>query len=147
MTAAFSSTDPSPCRTEDSRLCRLGAVAFPRRRTEQLRNSVTHGVTVPLICSALGVPREDWALFSRWTDELTRPTSDGTFRSALYDVYAYVDVMVADRCRSLKDDLLSDLIMVQVDGDELDSDELRRLVAGALMCLERSCLGAHLAKI
>jgi hypothetical protein len=35
--------------------------------------------------------------------------SDVTFRGALYDLYAYVDFLVAVRCRNLEDDLLPDL--------------------------------------
>ncbi len=41
--------------------------------------------------------------------------------------------MVADRRRSLTDDLLSDLIRAEDDGDRLSSDELRMLAAGILM--------------
>lgn len=115
MTALFSSPDPTALRADDQRLRRLLAMAS--------------------ICSALGVPRADWPLFSRWADQLAHPASDAAHRGTLYDVYAYVDVMVADRCSNLRNDLLSDLIMAQVDGVELDSDELRRLVAGALLDL------------
>jgi cytochrome P450 len=46
---------------------------------------------------------------------------------------AYIDNMVAQRRRSLTDDLLSDLIRADDDGDRLSTDELRMLVAGLLM--------------
>lgn len=134
MTTLASSTD----RTEDNRLRRLVATACTPFRIEQLRTAALDGGPVPFICSALGIPREEWPLFYRWTDQLRQPTSDAAFRGALYDVYAYVDVMVADRCNNLKDDLLSDLIMAEVDGEALDSDELRMLVAWALMAVKRS---------
>jgi Cytochrome P450 len=46
---------------------------------------------------------------------------------------AYIDNMAAQRRRSLTDDLLSDLIRAEDDGDRLSTDELRMLVAGLLM--------------
>ncbi len=147
MTTFFSSADPTMRPAEDIRLRGFVATAFTPHRIGQVRTAPTHAASVPFICSALGVPRADWPLLSRWADQLAHPASDAAFRGALYDVYAYVDVMVADRCNNLKDDLLSDLIMAQVDGDGLDSDELRRLVAGALMDVEGSCLGTHLVRI
>jgi cytochrome P450 len=46
---------------------------------------------------------------------------------------AYIDGMVADRRRSLTDDLISELIRAEDDGDRLTMDELRMLAAGILM--------------
>ena len=46
---------------------------------------------------------------------------------------AYVDDMVAARRDDLTDDLLSELIRAESDGDRLNLDELRMLVAGFLM--------------
>jgi cytochrome P450 len=46
---------------------------------------------------------------------------------------AYVDDMVAARRTNLTDDLLSELIRAESEGDRLDLDELRMLVAGFLM--------------
>jgi cytochrome P450 len=74
------------------------------------------------VSAVLGVPRRDQHLFSRWASEsLTTKTLD--------ELYAYVDVMIADRCRQLGDDLLSDLIQMEVDGEELTVDDIRMLVA------------------
>lgn len=46
---------------------------------------------------------------------------------------AYIDDMVADRRHTLTDDLISELIRAEDDGDRLGTDELRMLVAGLLM--------------
>ena len=46
---------------------------------------------------------------------------------------AYVDDMVAHRRHTLTDDLLSDLIRAEDDGDRLNADELRMLAAGLLL--------------
>ena len=84
--------------------------------------------SIAAICEALGVPRQDWRLFCRWAaGPLTAKTLDA--------LYSYVDVMIADRCRRSTDDLVSKLIELEVDGEELTVDDIRRfaaaLVAGA----------------
>lgn len=146
MTTFYGPPESSMHRAETRTLHGLIATAFTLYRTERADAAATESVTVPLICSALGVPRSDWPLFSQWADELAVPTSRRDFRKTLYGVYAYVDVMVAERCRNLRDDLISKLIMAEFEGDELDSDELRRLVVGALMDVEGSWLAAALAE-
>ena len=73
-------------------------------------------------CAQLGVPQKDWHLFHRWAGEsLTSKTLD--------ELHAYVDVMIAERCRKPGDDLLSQLIATGVDGEDLTVDELRTIVA------------------
>jgi cytochrome P450 len=48
------------------------------------------------------------------------------------ELYAYIDGMVPERCSKPAEDLLSDLIRVEVDGDELTADELRMLISTLL---------------
>ena len=74
------------------------------------------------VCALLGVPRKDWHLFRRWAEESLNS-------KALDELYAYVDVMIADRCRKPSDDLLSALIQTEIDGEELTVDDLRAIVA------------------
>jgi cytochrome P450 len=74
------------------------------------------------VCEALGVPRSDWHLFTRWAaGPLTSRTVDA--------LYAYVDVMIADRCRRPADDLVSKLIELKADGQDLTVDDIRSFVA------------------
>lgn len=95
----------------------------------------------PIICALLGAPREDWQLFADWTEEIFKAFNfqpDVTFdesaiMSAWGELDAYVDDMVAARRGDLRDDLLSELIRAESDGDRLNLDELRMLVAGFLM--------------
>ena len=95
----------------------------------------------PIMCALLGAPREDWPLFADWTEEIFKAFNfqpDVTFdESAIMRAWgeldAYVDDMVAARRKSLTDDLLSELIRAESDGDRLNLDELRMLVAGFLM--------------
>ena len=77
--------------------------------------------SIAAACETLGVPRADWQLFSGWAAE---PNS-----KAVDALYAYVDVMIADRCRQPTDDLVSKLIELEVDGEDLTVDDIRRFVA------------------
>jgi cytochrome P450 len=74
------------------------------------------------VCSLLGVPQKDSHLFKRWAGSSLNS-------KALDELHAYVDVMIADRCRRPGADLLSQLIETGVDGEELTVDELRAIVA------------------
>ncbi|EHB44948.1 Linalool 8-monooxygenase [Mycolicibacterium rhodesiae JS60] len=95
----------------------------------------------PIICALLGAPREDWQLFSDWTEEIFKAFNfqpDANFDEAQImrawgELDAYVDDMVAARRNNLTDDLLSELIRAESDGDRLNIDELRGMVAGFLM--------------
>lgn len=95
----------------------------------------------PIMCALLGAPREDWQLFSDWTEEVFKALNfqpDATFDEAAImrawgELDAYVDDMVAARRNHLTDDLLSELIRAESEGDRLNLDELRMLVAGFLM--------------
>ncbi|MCV7412989.1 cytochrome [Mycobacterium florentinum] len=96
---------------------------------------------IPIICALLGAPRADWTHFDRWAEEIFKMVN---FSVNLVDempavlrgwaeLDAYVDEMVADRRQNLTDDLLSNLIRAEDDGDRLNADELRLTVAGLLL--------------
>ena len=78
--------------------------------------------SIAAVCDALGVPRQDWQVFSRWAAGPLTPKK-------LDELHHYVDVMIADRCRRSTDDLLAKLIELEVDGQELTVDDIRRFVA------------------
>lgn len=102
---------------------------------------ISYQYPTPIMCALLGAPREDWQLFADWTEEVFKALNfqpDVTFDEvaimrAWGELDAYVDDMVAARRSNLTDDLLSDLIRAESDGDRLTLDELRMLVAGFLM--------------
>jgi cytochrome P450 len=96
---------------------------------------------VPIICALLGAPREDWQQFSLWADDVFKAFSftvdlrevEPVVMRAWRQLDAYVDDMVARRRTSLTDDLLSDLIRAEDDGDRLNAAELRMLAGGLLL--------------
>ena len=95
---------------------------------------------VPVICALLGAPREDWQRFSLWADDIFAAfnftfTADGVpeVMRAWGELDDYVDDMITRRRHTLTDDLLSDLIRAEHDGERLNTDELRMLAAALLL--------------
>ena len=147
---------------EHHRLRRLVSKAFTPRATERLRTTVVDVINelvdrhtgtgrcevvtgiarqypIPIICALLGAPSEDWELFSDWTDDIFKvfdwnvAAHERVILAAWDELDAYIDGMVAKRRQTLTDDLISELIHAEDDGDRLSADELRMLVAGLLM--------------
>jgi cytochrome P450 len=147
---------------EHHRLRRLVSKAFTPRSTARLRTTIVDVITelvehhtatgrcevvteiarqfpIPIICALLGAPAEDWQLFSDWTDDIFKVFSwdvaahERAILAAWDELDAYIDDMVAGRRHRLTDDLISELIRAEDNGDRLSSDELRMLAAGLLM--------------
>ncbi|MDT5074008.1 MAG: hypothetical protein QOH82_3328 [Mycobacterium sp.] len=147
---------------EHHRLRRLVSKAFTPRATGRLRTTVVEVITelvdqqtaegrcdvvadiarrypIPIICALLGAPADDWELFSDWTDDIFKAfgwnaAAETPAILAAWDEFdAYLDDMVAHRRLALADDLLSELIRAEDEGDRLSTDELRMLAVGLLM--------------
>jgi cytochrome P450 len=94
---------------------------------------------IPIICAMLGTPPDDWHLFSDWADDVFKifdwnvVTDEPDILRAWRALEAYLDGMVTRRRDALTDDLLSDMIRAEVDGDRLAHDELLMLGATLLM--------------
>jgi cytochrome P450 len=94
---------------------------------------------VPIISALLGAPRDDWRLFDAWADDFFKLFSwnvkehETLILTAWQELDDYIDDMVARRRESLTDDLISEMIRAEDDGDKLSTDELRMLAAGILM--------------
>lgn len=99
---------------------------------------VSRPYPTPIICALLGVPAQDWQLFSEWSDSIMKifdwnVAHDGPeIEKAWTELDAYLEIMVAERRKSLTDDLISDLIRAEDDRDKLTHAELLML-AGALL--------------
>lgn len=72
--------------------------------------------------AGLRPPCSAFNLFRRWAGESLNS-------KALDQLHAYVDVMIAERCRKPGDDLLSQLIETGLDGEDLTVDDFRAIVA------------------
>jgi cholest-4-en-3-one 26-monooxygenase len=87
-----------------------------------------------VIASFLGVPRDDWDLLFRWTNEVIgkedpdyrRPgeTPGQTIKRARGEVHAYFGRLDEQRRRDPQDDLVSELIQAEVEGRPLSQQQL-----------------------
>jgi cytochrome P450 len=119
-------------------ITRLVEPLLPAGRCEVVED-IARPYPVPVIAELLGAPSEDWKLFSEWADDFFKlfTWNAADHEQAILQAWAelddYVDGMVAERRTSLTDDLISDLIRAEDDGDRLTTPELRMLAAGILM--------------
>jgi cytochrome P450 len=87
-----------------------------------------------VIAWILGVPRADWELLFRWTNEVIgkddpeyrRPgeTPGQTIKRARGEVHAYFRDLITQRRHDLRDDLVSELLCGEIDGAPLTEDQL-----------------------
>ena len=81
-----------------------------------------------VIADLLGVPREDRNQFRQWSKALVQAdpthgqTADGL--SAMVSMYNYFTDFLADRRRSPRQDLMSALVLAEIDGVRLTDEEL-----------------------
>lgn len=147
---------------DHARLRRLLSKAFTPRAVGRLDTTITDIITqltdplmadgrsevvadiarpypVPVICELLGAPKQDWQLFSEWADEFFKTFTwnaaeyEADILKAWGELDDYVDAMVAERRTSPTDDLISELIRAEHEGDRLSMAELRMLAGGLLM--------------
>ncbi len=94
---------------------------------------------IPIICALLGTPSEDWHLFSDWADDIFKVfdwnvVNDGpVILRAWREVEGYLDDMVTSRRHTITDDLLSNMMRAEVDGERLTHQEVLTLAATLLM--------------
>jgi cholest-4-en-3-one 26-monooxygenase len=89
---------------------------------------------IAVVAWILGVPRQDWELLFRWTNEVIgkddpeyrRPgESPGqTMRRARGELHAYFERLIEQRRKDPEDDLVSELIGATIDGAPLRHDQL-----------------------
>jgi cytochrome P450 len=145
-----------------TRLRRLVAPAFTPRAADRLRpvmRDVVHRLVddfaatgeaelvadlcepypIPIICTLLGAPERDWQLFSRWATDVLR-VFDGNLVEdlpvitlAMDELQSYTVDLIAQRRDLPADDLLTDLIAVEEEGERLTTDELVRMVEAVIV--------------
>ncbi len=90
-----------------------------------LVREITFNFPVQVIARILGLPRSDYPKFQRWALEITSVAANferGMAASAALGDY-FVDVM-AERRSTPGDDLISDLVRAEVDGERLSDEEI-----------------------
>jgi cytochrome P450 len=94
---------------------------------------------IPIICELLGAPPQDWKLFSAWATDIFRIFNNNILEDlpliqrAGAELTAYVTEMIIERRADPRDDLLSDLIAIEEEGDRLSTEEMTMLAQAVLM--------------
>jgi cytochrome P450 len=94
---------------------------------------------IPIICELLGAPPQDWKLFSAWATDIFRIFNNNVLEDlpliqrAGAELTAYVTEMIVERRADPRDDLLSDLIAIEEEGDRLSTEEMTMLAQAVLM--------------
>ena len=147
---------------DHNRLRRLVSKAFTPRSTARLKATIVGVITelvdpvttkgrcdvvadiarrypIPIICELLGAPHRDWQLFSDWAEDIFKiftwnvANDAPVIMNAFDELDAYINDMIAQRRSNLTDDLISQLIRAEHDGDRLTADELTMLAEALLM--------------
>jgi unspecific monooxygenase len=129
----------TPRRIEDLRAATegitnelIGAMA-ERRGTVDLIEALAYPLPVRVICTLLGVPARDEAIFTDWSRGIARSVDPSILRSpkveaAIVDarqgLQTYLGGLLAERRQNPGDDLLSALAAVDVDGDSITAREI-----------------------
>jgi cytochrome P450 len=94
---------------------------------------------IPIICELLGAPAEDWKLISNWATDIFRIFNGNLIEDLPFiekasdEISRYVADMVAERRTQPREDLLSDLIAIEEEGDRLSTDEMAMLAQAVLL--------------
>jgi cytochrome P450 len=128
----------TPRRIEDLRAATEGITAelidamAARRGTVDLIEAFAYPLPVRVICTLLGVPARDEAIFTNWSRGIARSLDPSILRSpeveaaiveARQGLHTYIGELLAERRRQPGDDFLSALAAVDVDGDSITARE------------------------
>ncbi|POX50083.1 cytochrome P450 [Streptomyces sp. Ru72] len=132
---------------DHTRLRRLVGRAFTARRVESLRpriieltdelldgiagservdlmEELAFPVPFTVICWLLGVPPDDRSEFRRWSNLLVSGAGTPEVRDASVSMISYLRALIDSKRTEPADDILSDLVQVSDEGDQLSDDEL-----------------------
>ncbi len=98
---------------------------FADRGRAELVREFTFPYPTQIIAGILGLPREDYKQFQRWSiDILSFLSRQEEAIAASQQVKEYVAVILEDRRRQPRDDLISDLAYAELDGERLSDEEI-----------------------
>ncbi len=119
-------------------LCNEYLAPLIRRGTGDLVGELAVPLPMNVIAYLIGLPRQDWEQFWRWSDEVVQGTYPTQYRNergaglagAHPEFTSYVDRLIADRRRRVdageaSDDLVTRLLCTEVDGRCLSEIEVR----------------------
>src|SRR3954468_21475496 len=101
--------------------------------------TISNLLPLRVICRLIGVPDGDVAEFAGWADALSvvfgfvTPEQADAATVALAHLDAYVDRLLDARRAAPGDDLVSALLVAEVDGEHLSHDEVRTMVGNLIV--------------
>jgi cytochrome P450 len=99
--------------------------AFAGRGSADLVREFNFPFPTKVISGILGLPREDYRQFQRWTTAiLSFFTKLDEAIVASQEVKEYMAVILAERRREPRDDLISELAQAELDGERLSDEEI-----------------------
>ena len=117
---------------------------FAHRGHADLVRELTFGFPVRVIARILGLPMEDYPKFQQWTLELISVTANWDRGMAASEALRTYLTAIIDqrRCRPA-DDLISDLVVAEVEGEKLDDEDILALPAAPLAGRGRDHVPGH----
>ena len=128
-----------------------------KKRSSEIVEDFCRPYPIPIICRLLGANDKDWELFDYWADVIFSALDADTdavinrldeVSNAQKELDGYIKTLIEDRSKNPQEDLISELIQNQVDGDRLSPDELIAMVEALLLAgtdTTRNQLGAIIA--
>lgn len=102
----------------------LCAAVVDRGRAELVEEVISR-FPVQVICGMCAIPAEDSPRFLQWAKDIHRGMQNEVVGRAAADAMrAYLEPLVAARRASPGDDLISDIVHAEVDGERLDDEEI-----------------------
>jgi len=102
----------------------------PSRQME-LISQFAYPLPITVICEMLGIPPEDRAQTRRWSEDLLSAQSPEQLEEIgrnISEFITYLRDLFAQKRETPGDDLISQLLQVEVDGDRLTEDEILAMV-------------------
>jgi cytochrome P450 len=127
---------PRAVRAMDEKVARLTREVLDDAATKDggdFVQEISARITIAVIAEMLGVPRRDWELLFRWTNEIIAPqdpefqrgaTADETFARSRLELFTYFHELAEQRRAHPTDDIVSMVVHGTVDGAPLPPVEL-----------------------
>lgn len=104
--------------------------AAPHRHMELIAR-FAYPLPVTVICEMLGIPEGDRDQTQRWSENLLKPLREEEAEEigrGIGEFIAYLRTLFAERRAEPRDDLITDLLQAEVEGDRLTEDEVLAMV-------------------
>lgn len=131
VTRSFTPRRIEALRPRITELCNELLGAFKAQGSADFIEVFAFPLPITVIAEMLGVPPEDLAQFRGWTQAIFSPPPQGgmeRIREALDHFVQYLEGLITRRREQPGEDLISDLLAVEEQGDRLSHDELLSLL-------------------